>query len=105
MKTLRFDSYVVETLMPDLVGHDQKPSAFMVYLYLWSRLASARTKKIQASHQTIADDTGLSKSAVQMSVRHLVRRRLIRSELASRTATPVYSLMRPWRRSVPSRRT
>ena len=42
MKTLRFDSYVVETLMPDLVGHDQKPSAFVVYLYLWGRLAAAR---------------------------------------------------------------
>jgi hypothetical protein len=90
--------------MPDLVGHDQKPSAFVVYVYLWSRLAAARSKKIQASHQTIADDTGLSKSAVQMSVQHLVRRRLVRSELASRTATPVYSVLHPWRRSVPSRK-
>jgi hypothetical protein len=100
MKTLRFDSYVVETLMPDLVGHDKKPSAFVVYLYLWSQLANRRTKKVKASHQNIADDTGLSKSAVQMSIRHLLRRRLIRSELASRTATPVYSILRPWRRTV-----
>lgn len=98
MKTLRLDSYVVETLMPDLVGHDKKPSAFVVYLYFWSSLTVARSKKVQVSHQTIADNTGLSKSAVQASVRHLLRRRLIRSELASRTATPVYSLLRPWRR-------
>ena len=100
MKTLRFDSYVMDALMPDLVGHDKKPSAFVVYLYLWSRLAAGRTKKVEASHQTIADDTGLSKSAVQMSVRHLIRRRLIRSESSSRTATPVYSILRPWRRKV-----
>jgi hypothetical protein len=98
MKILRFDSYVVEALMPDLVGHDKKPSAFVVYLYLWSRMTRARSRKVQASHQTIANDTGLSKSAVQASVRHLVRRRLIRSELSSRTAVPVYSLLRPWRR-------
>ena len=97
MKILRFDSYVVETLMPDLVGHDKKPSAFIVYLYFWSSLALARSKTVQVSHQTIADDTGLSKSAVQASVRHLLRRRLIHSELASRTATPVYSFLRPWR--------
>jgi len=98
MKMLRIDLYVTETLMPDLVGHDKKPSAFLVYLYLWSRLATTRSKKIPASHQTIADDTGLSKSAVQMSIRHLLRRRLLKSELSSKTATPVYSLLRPWRR-------
>jgi hypothetical protein len=100
MKTLRFDSYVVEALMPDLVGHDKKPSAFVVYLYLWSRLAMERKKKIEVSYQTIADNTGLSKTAAQMSIRHLIRRRLIRSESASRTAIPVYSVLRPWRRSV-----
>jgi hypothetical protein len=99
MKMLRLDSYVVESLMPDLVGHDKKPSAFVVYVYLWNRLAAERSRKVAASHQTIATDTGLSKSAVQMSVRHLLRRRLIRSESASRTATPVYSVLRPWRRT------
>ena len=98
MRMFRFDAYVMETLMPDLVGHDKKPSAFVVYLYLWSRLSLARSRAVQVSHQTIADDTGLSKSAVQMSLRHLLRRRLIRSELASKTATPVYSVLRPWRR-------
>jgi DNA-binding MarR family transcriptional regulator len=99
MKLLRLDLYVVESLMRDLVGHDKKPSAFIVYLYLWSRLATSRSRKVQASHQTIADDTGLSKSAVQMAVRHLLRRRLLRSERSSTTAAPVYALLRPWRRS------
>jgi hypothetical protein len=99
MKLLRVDFYVVESLMRDLVGHDKKPSAFIVYLYLWSRLSALRSKKVQTSHQSIADDTGLSKSAVQMAVRHLLRRRLVRSESASPTSTPTYSLLRPWRRS------
>jgi DNA-binding MarR family transcriptional regulator len=99
MKLLRLDSYVVDSLMRDLVGHDKKPSAFIVYLYLWSCRSANRSKKVQASHQMIADDTGLSKSAVQASVRHLLRRRLLRSERSSTTAIPVYSLLRPWRRS------
>ena len=98
MKTLRFGSYVMESLMPDLVGHDKKPSAFVVYLHLWSQLTINRSRRIQASHQAIADGTGLSKSAVQISILHLLRRKLIRSEMASRTATPVYSVLRPWRR-------
>jgi DNA-binding MarR family transcriptional regulator len=99
MKSVRFDLYVIDSLMRDLVGHDKKPSAFVVYLYLWSRLSGTRSKRVQASHQTIADDTGLSKSAVQVAVRHLLRRRLLSSERSSTTATPVYSLLRPWRRS------
>ena len=28
------DDYVFDTLMPDLVGHDRQPSAFIVYLFL-----------------------------------------------------------------------
>ena len=99
MNTIRFDSYVIESLMPDIVGHDKKPAAFVVYLYLWSRLASGRLRRVQLSYQTMSDETGLSKSAVQTSIRHLVRRKLVHYELASRTATPVYSVLRPWRRA------
>ena len=29
---LSLDHYVVDTLMRDLVGHDRRPSAFLVYL-------------------------------------------------------------------------
>jgi hypothetical protein len=53
MKTVRVDFYVVETLMPDLVGHDKKPSSFVVYLYLCGRLAKQRSRKVAASHQTM----------------------------------------------------
>jgi len=97
MKTLRFDFYVLDVLMPDLVGHDKQPSAFIVYLYLWTRLAALRARRIRVSHQAIANDTGLSKSAVQSAVRNLIRRGLIRSELEFKTAVPMYTVLRPWR--------
>jgi hypothetical protein len=31
---MELDDYVVDVLMPDLVGHDRHPSAFLVYLFL-----------------------------------------------------------------------
>ena len=93
----RIDSYVVDTLMPDLVLHDHQPSAFLVYLQLWyrSRNASAR---VRLSHQDMAQATGLSKSAVQAAIRTLTRRRLIRATRESSTAVPEYVVLRPWRR-------
>jgi hypothetical protein len=99
MKTIRFDFYVLDGLMPDLVGHDKQPSAFIVYLYLWAKLASSHSRNIRASHQTIANETGLSKSAVQAAMKNLIRRRLVRSELESRTAIPQYTVLRPWRKA------
>ena len=64
LHTMVIDDYVVDTLMADLIGHDKTPSAFVVYLYLYRR-AAGRPRMLRASHQTIANDTGLSKSAVQ----------------------------------------
>jgi hypothetical protein len=92
------DAYVIETLMADLVGHDKMPSAFIVYLYLHWRADPPRTRGVRASHQTIATETGLSKSAVQSAIRHLVRRKLLRTERASITAVPEHFVLRPWRR-------
>jgi predicted transcriptional regulator len=84
--------------MADLAGHDKMPSAFIVYLYLYWRASGSRSRSVRASHQSIANDTGLSKSAVQTAVRHLVRRKLLRSERESITAVPNYFVLRPWRR-------
>ena len=94
----RLDPYLLETLMPDLVGHDRQPSAFLVYLYLTHQAATGRTRSVAASLQAIAVDTGLSKSAVQRGLRTLIRRRLVRVEKASRTAVPAYTVLRPWLR-------
>ena len=98
MNSVRFDEYVFESLMGDLIGHDRMPSAYVVYLYLSWRAAENRARRVRASHQQIANDTGLSKSAVQAAVRHLARRKLLRSERASITATPEHFVLRPWRR-------
>jgi DNA-binding transcriptional MocR family regulator len=93
------DAYVVDTLMPDLVGHDKTPAAFVVYLYLWKESRRSRRAVVAASHRTIAEDTGLSKSAVQAALRRLKRRQLVRSRLAFPTAVPEYQVLRPWRRA------
>src|SRR4051812_11396010 len=93
----RFDPYVIDRLLPDLVGRARQPSAFIVYLYL-SRRAEDRARVVAASLQTIAADTGLSKSAVQRGVRTLLRRRLIKVTKASATAVPRYTVLRPWAR-------
>ena len=67
MTQARFDRYVLETLMPDLVLHDHQPSAFLVYLQLSYR--GGRRSRVRVSHQQMADLTGLSKSAVQGAIR------------------------------------
>jgi hypothetical protein len=98
MRQLRIDSYVFETLMPDLVLHDHKPSAFLVYLHLWHRAGGRAHARVQTSHQQMANATGLSKSAVQGAIRILTRRKLLRASRDGATATPEYTVLRPWRR-------
>jgi DNA-binding MarR family transcriptional regulator len=92
---LVLDRHVVDVLMPDLVGHDHQPSAFIVYLYLWSR-KSRGGRAVAASLQQIASDTGLSKSAVQQALRRLRRRRLVASRQATATSVPEHLVLRPW---------
>lgn len=94
----RFDPYVLDSLMPDLVGHDRQPSAFIVYLYLAHRVTRARVRSVSVSLQGISVDTGLSKTAVQRAIRTLVRRRLLRIDKPSRTAVPTYTVLRAWGR-------
>lgn len=94
VETVTLDAYVLDVLMRDLVGHDKHPSAFLVYLAIWRRASEA---KVYLSHQMIADATGLSKSAVQDAVAALERRKLVRIERKSPTATPGYTLVRHWR--------
>jgi predicted DNA-binding transcriptional regulator len=96
--TIELDPYVVETLMPDLVGHDRRPSAFLVYLFLWGRAGGGRQRGIPVSLREIAEGTGLSKRAVQAAVRTLVRRRLVAVQHGGPTAVPAYTVQRPWKR-------
>ena len=96
MSATLVDAYVLETLLPDLVGHDRSPSAFLVYLHLWHLTAGTRERRASCSLAQLAEETGLSKSAVQAALRVLKRRKLVRAERASITAVPVYEVLRPW---------
>jgi DNA-binding MarR family transcriptional regulator len=97
----RLDTYVVDTLLRDLAGHDRSPAAFLVYLFLWRQTRARQpARPARLSHQAIADDTGLSKSAVQHSLRILHRRGLVKSTQRHRTDTPEHQVTRPWRRNV-----
>jgi hypothetical protein len=93
------DEYVVDVLMPDLVGHDRRPSAFIVYLFLLRHATPARQGKVSVSLQTIATKTGLSKSSVQAALRHLRRRHLIDPGVVATVTDPVRAVQRPWIRT------
>lgn len=94
------DAYIVDTLMRDLIGHDRQPSAFIVYVFLWRRThgAAKTAPTVQIALLDIAEETGLSKRAVQGALGRLVKRRLLAIERESITAVPVYTVLRPWRR-------
>ncbi len=91
---ISLDPYIIDSLMPDLVGHDRMPSAFLVYLYLLRHGRAGRA--VTASLSRIATDTGLAKSSVQSAMRNLKRRKLVRSRSASQTAVPEYVVLKPW---------
>ena len=96
-QTISMDDYVLDVLMRDLIGHDQKPAAYLVYLYLYGQAARKKWKPVSASLRTIADATGLSKSAVQGALAHLRRRQLIATTADHVTATPRHRVLRHWR--------
>ncbi|HTJ47251.1 MAG TPA: helix-turn-helix domain-containing protein [Kofleriaceae bacterium] len=96
MERVSVDGYVVDTLMPDLVGHDRRPSAFLVYLYLWRRTGGA-ARATAASYRMLAEGTGLSKRAVQAATRTLARRQLVTIVRKTPTATPIFTLRCHWR--------
>jgi DNA-binding MarR family transcriptional regulator len=98
MKSFTLDRYVVATLMRDLIAHDKKPSAFAVYLYLWSRTLGEARKAVHQSYQQLADATGLSKSGVQLAIKELRQRELLEVRRERATDTPEYAVLRPWLR-------
>ncbi len=97
MESITLDAFVVDGLMPDLIGHDRRPGALVVYLLLYRR-ASRATWSVRMSHQAIADLSGLSRSAVQSALTHLQRRQLVSTTRANPTAVPVHTVLRPWTR-------
>jgi len=96
-ETIPIDDYVLDVLMRDLIGHDQKPAAYLVYLYLYGQAVRKRWKPVDASLRMIAGATGLSKSAIQIALAHLRRRQLIATSADHATATPRHRVFRDWR--------
>jgi hypothetical protein len=97
MSHIPLDPYVHGTLMRDLVGHDHKPAAFLLYLWLYAEQRRLG-HPVAVSHATLAEETGLSRSTSQSAVAWLVRRKLLTVRKEAITATPVYSTESPWRR-------
>jgi len=91
---LTIDRYVIHTLMRDLVAHDHRPSAFLIYLAL---LELADAGRPAPSHAQLADLCGLSKRAVQDALRHLAQRQLISIERRGRTEPAILRPLAPWR--------
>jgi hypothetical protein len=98
VRYFNLDSYVVDVLMPDLVGHDRRPATFLVYLYFLRHAAKGRRDTLAVSLQTIATQTGLSKSTVQAAIRHLRRRRLLDPAVVASATNPIRRVLRPWNR-------
>jgi hypothetical protein len=98
MTALALDAYVVDSLMRDLVGHDRRPSAFLVYLYLWRTTHGRGVSESTLALLDIAEEVGLPKRSVQDALHGLASRKRITVARASMTAVPQYRVLRPWRR-------
>jgi Helix-turn-helix domain len=96
MASVPVETYVLDSLLPDLVGHDRHPTGFLVYLWLYRQAAGNDFQPVSASLRTLAESTGLSKRAIQDAVRALTRRKLLHVHRADLTAVPDYSVLRPW---------
>ena len=94
----QLDPYVTDVLMRDLVGHDRRPVAFLVYVWLTAE-QERRATSVQISYQEMAESIGVSKSSAQSSVAWLVQRKLLASAKTTVTGTPTYTVLTPWKRT------
>jgi hypothetical protein len=88
---LSLDRYVLDVLMPDLVGHDRMPSAFLVYL-----LIEAMEAGEPLGYSGIAERTGLSRRTCQDAIAHLERRGLIAVDRRADNEAARFRALRPW---------
>ena len=98
MIQITLDAYLLDCLLPDLVGHDRRSSSFIIYLYLYRHASEQVNWSVRMSHQSIATSTGFSRSAVQSALAHLQTRQLIATSRAHPTAVPLHRVLRPWSR-------
>ena len=96
MRQLKIDEFVVKSLMRDLVSHDKKPSAFIVFLYIYCAIENSEDDSVALSLNQLVDATGLSRSAVQGGIHTLLRRQLLTSDKKTVTTTPIYRVHKYW---------
>jgi hypothetical protein len=96
-ETIPVDDYVLDVLMRDLIGHDQQPAGYLVYLYLYGQATRTHWKPVMASLRTLGDATGLSKSAIQVALATLRRRQLIVTKRDHATSCSRHRVLRHWR--------
>ena len=89
MRRYAIETYVVDVLMADLVGHDRTPAAFIVYLCLACAAERKGSASVPISLQEIAVRTGLAKSTVQAAIRHLKKRGLLDAAVEATSDAPV----------------
>src|SRR5438309_8419925 len=94
-QTIPLDDYVFDVLMRDLIGHDQQPAAYLVYLYLYGQAARKNWKRVVASVRTLADATGLSKSAFKTPFANLRPRELSSTNPDTPTPTCAHAVLPP----------
>ncbi len=46
-ETIPLDDYVLDVLLRDMIGHDGKPAAYLVYLYLYGQATRAKWKSVE----------------------------------------------------------
>lgn len=98
MIQITLDAYLFDGLLPDIIGHDRRPASFIIYLHLYRHASKQSKWSVRMSHQSIADATGYSRSAVQSALAHLQTRQLIATSRTHSTAVPQHRVLRPWLR-------
>ena len=93
---LTLDPYLTDILLRDLVGHDRRPAAFLVYLWLFAQQQN-QAAPVTISYQELGESIGISKSSAQSAVGWLIRRKLLVATRATVTATPTYKVLTPWK--------
>ena len=90
------DDYLVETLLPDLIGHDRSPSAFLVYLKLW-HMAGGPGARLQTSLPRLRWKRACRNPRSRQRCAICAGAAISPAGAASPTAVPIHTVNAPWR--------
>jgi hypothetical protein len=93
-RTVPIDDYVLDVL---IYRRARSAADRLPGLPLSSGAARQHWQPVKSSLRMLADETGLSKSAVQTAIAKLQDRQLIKTSRSHRTAVPLHRVLRHWR--------